>query len=98
MNREQKNDICEPSKISPIDKKALKNPLPWTKLGHVEVIKSWSKEAMIAVKKKGNVQDWALVGHAITIVHDDIEDCRNILQRVAHDLEFEFTYFDDLNI
>ena len=98
MHREQKNDICEPSTSIALDKKVLKNPLPWSKLGHVEVIKSWSKEAMLAVQQKANLEDWALVGHAITIVHDDIEDCRNILQRVAHDLEFEFSYFDDLDI
>ena len=98
MNTDQKIDICGPSITSYIDKKALKNPLPWSKLGHVEIVKNWSKEAIIALQQKSNLEDWALVGHAITIVHDDIEDCRNILQRVAHDLEFEFTYFDDLNI
>ena len=98
MNKEQKNDISGPSTNIAVDKKVLKHPSPWSKLGHVEVIKSWSKEAILAVQQKADLEDWALVGHAITIVHDDIEDCRNILQRVAHDLEFEFSYFNDLDI
>ena len=98
MNTDQKDNIFEPSVISSTSKKISKNPTPWSKLGHVEVIKNWTEEVATAIQQKSNKKEWALVGHAITIVHDDIDDCRNILQRVAHDLSFEFVCLDEDDI
>ena len=76
----------------------LESPISWSKLGRVEVIKKWAEEVNLAVEKKLNLDDWGLVGHAITIIHDDVEDCRKILQRVAYDLNFKFTALDNATI
>ena len=76
----------------------LENPVSWSKLGRVEVIKKWSEEVNLAVERKLSLDDWGLVGHAITIIHDDVEDCRKILQRVAHDLNFKFTALDNSSV
>jgi hypothetical protein len=68
--------------------------LLWSKLGRVDVIKQWSEEIKSAVNAQTGLDDWALVGHAITIIHDDKDVCAAILQRVAHDVGFEFVRFD----
>lgn len=66
------------------------NLLPWSKLGNVDVVRMWSKEIIATVKSGGNLEDWALAGHAIALIHEDIDDSRKILQRVAFDIGFEF--------
>ena len=67
------------------------NILPWSKLGNVEVVRKWSEEIIAVIKSDGHLEDWALVGHAITLIHEDAINCRNILQKVAHDIGFEFS-------
>ena len=95
MNADHKNDICKNNPNNSANKKTLKEALPWSKLGNVDVIKKWSEEIKLAVRQKSDADEWALVGHAVTIIHDDIEDCKNVLQRIAVDLDFEFACFDD---
>lgn len=72
----------------------LETILPWSKLGQVDVIKQWSEEVNLAIKSQITLEDWALVGHAITIIHDDIDECYRILQRVALDLDFNLEVLD----
>ncbi len=73
-------------------------PLPWSNLGRVEVIRNWSNELATLTETNSSLDDWNLAGHAVVIVHNDVEDCRKILQRVAADIGFDFTYFDERSI
>lgn len=75
-----------------------KNPLPWEKLGRVGVIKSWSEEIKSALIADYDSNDWQLVGHAITIVHDNVDDCQEILQRVAYDIGFDFRFIHEMSV
>jgi len=70
-------------------------PLPWSKLGRVQVIKNWVSEVIDLTQTKASLNDWNLVGHAIVLIHNDVDDCRKILQRAAADIGFDFTYFDE---
>ena len=66
------------------------NLLPWSKLGNVDVVRKWAEEIIVTIKSDGNLEDWALAGHAIALIHEDIDDSRQILERVAFDIGFEF--------
>lgn len=72
--------------------------LPWEKLGRVGVIKSWCEEISKSFKFNAGIDEWNLVGVAVTIIHDDIDDCKNILQRVACDVGFTLQCVSSLNI
>lgn len=98
MNTDQKNNITKASFNESVTKKSISTPIEWSNLGHVEVIRRWSQELNEAVEKKFDLDAWSLVGHAIIIVHDDVDDCRNIIERVAYDLALEFVNFDDMTI
>lgn len=83
---------------SSLDATLDKDPLPWEKLGRIEVIKSWAEEIKLAIASNASLEDWKLIGHAVTIIHDNQDDCKNILHRVAHDIGFEFQFINRYSV
>ncbi len=65
------------------------NPIPWDQLGHVKVIKQWAEEIRAVTSRNGNASDWSLVSHAVTFFSPDVEECRYLAQRIAHDIGFD---------
>jgi hypothetical protein len=72
--------------------------LPWEKLGRVEVIKSWAEEMKLAIASNASLDDWRIIGHAVTIIHDNEDDCQKILQRVAFDIGLDYQFIDCFNV
>jgi hypothetical protein len=93
MYKDHKNEVLWRKTAEAFSKRNTTNPLPWEKLGRVNVIRAWADEIK-ATLNNSNQENWALVGHAITIVHDDTDECENILKRVAADIEFQFISLD----
>lgn len=89
MYKDHKNEVLWRKTAEAFCNRKTNNPLPWEKLGRVNVIRAWANEIKTTLNN-ANQESWALVGHAITIVHDDSAECENILQRVAADIAFEF--------
>ena len=66
------------------------NAKPWDKLGHVDVIRHWAGEVLGAFEAIADVDHWQLVGRAVTIIHEDVDYCREIYKRVAKDTQSQF--------
>ena len=63
---------------------------PWEKLGHTGVIRDWALEIFDALATLGDADHWQLVGRAVTIIHEDVDYCRQIYKRVASDAGLQF--------
>ena len=63
---------------------------PWEKLGHIGVIRDWALEIFDALATLGDADRWQLVGRAVTIIHEDVDYCRQIYKRVASDAGLQF--------
>ncbi len=66
------------------------NVLPWSRFGHIDVLQKWTAEVKNEISSNSDIHGWHLVGHAITIVDSDHDRCKQILCRVAFDLNIEF--------
>ena len=64
-------------------------PNTWDCFGHVKVIKNWSDELKAALSNNFNLEYWPLVGHAITFISDDEDNCSNIVKKIAEDTELK---------
>jgi len=64
----------------------------WNALGRVNVIKRWAEEIKAATSNSSSLQDWKVIGTAVTIIHNDVNDCQQIIARVAQDISFEFLH------
>ena len=89
-DQKQKIESIKLKTVRPYTEPNLLKPLAWSKLGRIEVIKKWAAEIKTALKSSENIDQWDLVGHGVTLIHSDIDLCRNILYRVAEDVGFEF--------
>ena len=89
-DQKQKIEFITLNKVRSYTEPNPLKPLPWSKLGRIEVIKKWSEEIKAALKSSENIDQWDLVGHGITLLHGDLDHCRNIFCRVAQDVGFEF--------
>ena len=82
------------------DKKAFTNDMvlksdwtdakTWENLGHVGVIRDWAGEVLDAFEVIADVDQWQLVGRAVTIIHEDVDYCREVYKRVAKDTRSQF--------
>jgi len=95
---DQKIDSIALKTVSPYTELNPLKLLPWSKLGRIEVIKNWADEIKAALKSSENIDQWDLVGHGITLIHGNIDHCRNILCRVAQDVGFEFLSLNENRI
>jgi hypothetical protein len=80
MYLEQKSELSNFNQNNSEEYSLTKKIIPWEKLGRVGVIKNWSEEVKYALIADYDSNDWQLVGDAITIVHDNVDDCQEILQ------------------
>ena len=62
----------------------------WEKLGHVDVIRNWAGEVFDPFEVIADVDQWLLIGRAVTIIHEDVDYCREIYKRVAKDTTSQF--------
>lgn len=98
MYLEQKSELSNFNQNNSEESSLTKKIIPWEKLGRVGVIKTWSEEVKSALVAEYHSNDWQLVGHAITIVHDNVDGCQEILQRVAHDIGFDFRFIQEKSV
>lgn len=98
MYRDHKSEQLLQPALNSSKNNLTNKPVSWDKLGRVEVIKSWAEEVKVALISNASIDDWHLVGHAVTIIHDSVDDCKEILKRVAFDNGFEFQFINRLAI
>lgn len=63
----------------------------WDDFSACEAVRAWSEDLKSVLSCKGDRQAWALTGRAAVIVNEDMNYCREILQRVASDNGLNFS-------
>lgn len=90
VNFDKSQETLQKHSYESVIKASNENYPHWEELGRVEVIRNWSQEILHAREQKLPIEEWFLIGTAITIIHHDIDDCRDILGRVATDINFSY--------
>lgn len=90
MNFDKTDDKVSVTSNQIINNKTQPKILDWEELGRVNVIRQWANEIIEASSNKASKEDWHVIGTAVTVIHDDVEYCQEILARVAKDISFEF--------
>lgn len=75
------------------DQERIAEPCHLDSIGNLEVIKQWATEIKDALKTKADLDEWLLVGRAVTLICDDSERARAIVSEVAKDAGFSFRTF-----
>jgi hypothetical protein len=64
---------------------------PWEGFSGCEAVRAWAEDLKSVLSCKSDRQEWALAGRAAVIVNEDMNYCREILQRVASDNGLNFS-------
>jgi len=90
MNFDKSQENLQSHSYDSVIRASIENYPQWEELGRVEVIRNWTQEILNAREQKLPIEEWFLIGTAITIIHHDIDECRDILGRVATDINFSY--------
>lgn len=90
MNFDKTDDQVSVTSNQITNNKIQPKILDWEELGRVNVIRQWANEIIEASFNEASKEDWHVIGTAVTVIHDDVEYCQEILARVAKDISFEF--------
>ncbi len=58
--------------------------------GHLSVLNDWGNEVKDAVESSANEEDWDLIGHAISIITSNEDDCATMLKSIAGNAGLNF--------
>lgn len=72
------------------DPEKIGEPYHWEYFGGVEIIKQWTVEIKEALIRQAGLDDWLLIGRAVTLICDDPVKARAIVSQVARDARLSF--------